>query len=166
MHWSRNRVSYKIDFKAVWPSNGHADSVGVKSRENCYFMLRFQQKMKSRIRRTLKIRLLLKMNKGRELPLRPVFWSLGMRNFSARVISRVFLNFIICNSKFHHFRQMPLTLHNPLCTNLSTTNFQNIVALKEVSSVWILLWSKPRKTLWFEFWSCRQIIEWKVENKI
>ena len=27
------RVSHKIDFKAVWPHNGHADSVGVK----CYF---------------------------------------------------------------------------------------------------------------------------------
>ena len=28
--WSRNRVSYKIDFKALWPRRGHADSVGVK----------------------------------------------------------------------------------------------------------------------------------------
>ena len=28
--WSRNRVSHKIDFKAQWPRNGHADSVGVK----------------------------------------------------------------------------------------------------------------------------------------
>ena len=28
--WFRNRVSHKIDFKAVWPSNGHAASVGVK----------------------------------------------------------------------------------------------------------------------------------------
>ena len=28
--WSRNRVSHKIDFKAVWPRNGHADSVGDK----------------------------------------------------------------------------------------------------------------------------------------
>ena len=27
--WSRNRVSHKIDLKAVWPRNGHADSVGV-----------------------------------------------------------------------------------------------------------------------------------------
>ena len=26
---SRNRVSLKIDFKAVWPSNGHAASMGV-----------------------------------------------------------------------------------------------------------------------------------------
>ena len=25
------RVSHKIDFKAVWPRNGHADSVGVKT---------------------------------------------------------------------------------------------------------------------------------------
>ena len=25
---SRNRVSLKIDFKAVWPSNGHAASMG------------------------------------------------------------------------------------------------------------------------------------------
>ena len=29
--WSRNRVSHKIDFKAQWPRNGHADSVGVKN---------------------------------------------------------------------------------------------------------------------------------------
>ena len=29
--WSRNRVSHKIDFKALWPRNGKADSVGVKS---------------------------------------------------------------------------------------------------------------------------------------
>ena len=29
--WSRNRYSQKIDFKAVWPRNGHADSVGVNS---------------------------------------------------------------------------------------------------------------------------------------
>ena len=28
--WSRNRVSHKIDFKAEWPRNGHADSVRVK----------------------------------------------------------------------------------------------------------------------------------------
>ena len=28
--WSRNKVSHKIDFKAQWPRNGHADSVGVK----------------------------------------------------------------------------------------------------------------------------------------
>ena len=28
--WSRNKVSHIIDFKAVWPSRGHADSVGVK----------------------------------------------------------------------------------------------------------------------------------------
>ena len=27
--WSRNRVSRKIDFKAQWLRNGHADSVGV-----------------------------------------------------------------------------------------------------------------------------------------
>lgn len=27
---SRNRVSPEIDFKAVWPLNGHAASVGVK----------------------------------------------------------------------------------------------------------------------------------------
>ena len=27
--WSRKRVSHKIDFKAVGPRNGHADSVGV-----------------------------------------------------------------------------------------------------------------------------------------
>ena len=27
--WSRNRVSDKIDFKAQWMRNGHADSVGV-----------------------------------------------------------------------------------------------------------------------------------------
>ena len=27
--WSRNRVSHKMEFKAVWPRNGHADSVGV-----------------------------------------------------------------------------------------------------------------------------------------
>ena len=27
--WFRNRVSHKIDFKAVWSRNGHADSVGV-----------------------------------------------------------------------------------------------------------------------------------------
>ena len=26
----RNRVSHRIDFRAVWPRNGHADSVGVK----------------------------------------------------------------------------------------------------------------------------------------
>ena len=30
--WSKNRVSLKTDFKAVWPRNGHADSVGVKFR--------------------------------------------------------------------------------------------------------------------------------------
>ena len=29
-NWSKNRVSHKNDFKAVWPRNGHADSVGVK----------------------------------------------------------------------------------------------------------------------------------------
>ena len=29
--WSRNRVSHKIDLKAVWPRNGHADSVEVNS---------------------------------------------------------------------------------------------------------------------------------------
>ena len=28
--WSRNRISHKIDFKAVWPIKGHATSVGVK----------------------------------------------------------------------------------------------------------------------------------------
>ena len=28
--WSRNRVFHKIDFKAVWPRDGHAASVGVK----------------------------------------------------------------------------------------------------------------------------------------
>ena len=28
---SRNRVSHKIDFKAVWPRNGHDASVGVKA---------------------------------------------------------------------------------------------------------------------------------------
>ena len=28
--WSRNRVSHKIDFKAQWPRNGHADCVEVK----------------------------------------------------------------------------------------------------------------------------------------
>ena len=28
--WFRNRVSRKIDFKALWLRNGHADSVGVK----------------------------------------------------------------------------------------------------------------------------------------
>ena len=28
--WSRKRVSHKIDFKAVWPRNSHADSVVVK----------------------------------------------------------------------------------------------------------------------------------------
>ena len=27
--WSRKTVSQKIDLKAVWPRNGHADSVGV-----------------------------------------------------------------------------------------------------------------------------------------
>ena len=27
--WSRNRVSHKINFKAVWPRNGHAADVGV-----------------------------------------------------------------------------------------------------------------------------------------
>ena len=31
---SRNRVSQKIDFKAQWLRNGHADSVGVNI-ENC-----------------------------------------------------------------------------------------------------------------------------------
>ena len=30
--WSRNRVSFKIDFKAVWPRNGHAASVRVNHR--------------------------------------------------------------------------------------------------------------------------------------
>ena len=29
--WSRNRFSHKIDFEAVWPHNGNADSVGVKN---------------------------------------------------------------------------------------------------------------------------------------
>ena len=29
---SRNGVSHKIDFKAVWPRSGHADSVGVETR--------------------------------------------------------------------------------------------------------------------------------------
>ena len=28
--WSRNRVSNKIDFKGIWPRNGHADSVGAR----------------------------------------------------------------------------------------------------------------------------------------
>ena len=28
--WSRKRISHKDDFKAVWPLNGHAASVGVK----------------------------------------------------------------------------------------------------------------------------------------
>ena len=28
--WSRNRVSHKIDLKAVWPLDGHAASLGVK----------------------------------------------------------------------------------------------------------------------------------------
>ena len=27
--WSKNRVSHKIDLKAVWLRNGYADSVGV-----------------------------------------------------------------------------------------------------------------------------------------
>ena len=27
--WSRNRVSHKIDFIAVWPRNGHATSLEV-----------------------------------------------------------------------------------------------------------------------------------------
>ena len=31
--WSRNTASHKIDFKAVWPRNGHADSMGVKPTE-------------------------------------------------------------------------------------------------------------------------------------
>ena len=29
--WSKKRVSNKNDFKAQWPRNGHADSVGVKA---------------------------------------------------------------------------------------------------------------------------------------
>ena len=29
--WSRNRFSHRIDFKAVWPRNGHAASVGVNN---------------------------------------------------------------------------------------------------------------------------------------
>ena len=28
--WTKNRVSHKIDFKAVWPRNGHAASGEVK----------------------------------------------------------------------------------------------------------------------------------------
>ena len=28
--WSRNEISRKIDLKAVWLHNGHADRVGVK----------------------------------------------------------------------------------------------------------------------------------------
>ena len=31
-NWSRNKVSQKIDFKAVWPRDGHADSVGVNTK--------------------------------------------------------------------------------------------------------------------------------------
>ena len=30
---SRRRVYHKIDFKAVWPRNGHAASVGVKNNK-------------------------------------------------------------------------------------------------------------------------------------
>ena len=33
--WSRKRVSHKIDFKAVWPRNVHAASVGVKIWKQC-----------------------------------------------------------------------------------------------------------------------------------
>ena len=29
--WFRNKGSHKIDFKAIWPRNGHADSVEVKT---------------------------------------------------------------------------------------------------------------------------------------
>ena len=36
--WSRNKVSHKIDFKPVWPRNGHADSVGVKNGQNEYLI--------------------------------------------------------------------------------------------------------------------------------
>ena len=32
--WSRNMVYHKIDFKAVWPRNGHAASVGVNISHN------------------------------------------------------------------------------------------------------------------------------------
>ena len=32
--WSSKRVSHKIDFKAQWPLNGNADSVGVKIGPN------------------------------------------------------------------------------------------------------------------------------------
>ena len=31
---SRKTVSHKIDFKAIWPQNGHADSVGAKNKMN------------------------------------------------------------------------------------------------------------------------------------
>ena len=31
---SRNRVSHKIDLKAQWPRNGHADSVGVNDYDD------------------------------------------------------------------------------------------------------------------------------------
>ena len=40
--WSRNRVSHKIDFKAVWPRNGHADSVGVRIKMNHYIDIKIQ----------------------------------------------------------------------------------------------------------------------------
>ena len=32
MQLIQNRVSHKIDFKTQWLRNGHADSVGVKSK--------------------------------------------------------------------------------------------------------------------------------------
>ena len=36
--WSRNKVSHKIDFKAVCPWNGHAANLGVK--EKCHQMVK------------------------------------------------------------------------------------------------------------------------------
>ena len=36
---SRNRISHKIDFKGVWPRNGHTDSVGVKEGVGCILEL-------------------------------------------------------------------------------------------------------------------------------
>ena len=36
---SKNRISHKIDFKGVWPQNGHTDSVRVKEGVSCILEL-------------------------------------------------------------------------------------------------------------------------------
>ena len=50
--WSRKRVSYKIDFKAVWLRNGHAANVGVKGKRATRFNEIFRKIAELEILRT------------------------------------------------------------------------------------------------------------------